>query len=228
MDTKIGILDLKNDAERALSIHSYFSALSLSFALVSECANKCYPDDWFVKYADSCIYLKEHFPNYFKKGKYKNKNHDKERFIMWIDGLQKTDREYEDEEKKGFPVINGELLYQFRCCLLHEGSANIDFKGKISDSNNQNIRRFIIYDNSTLKNVYGTGIFINSNGNRIIEVNISGLVNFLLHLVEVYYKKNKGKNFNEIIFEDRPVTKVDAGWRDIFYSKNNIDELKEK
>lgn len=83
------INDLIKDAKLALKSGAYFSALSLSFALVSECANIKYPNAWFDKNANKDKYLKEHFSyKYNNEGKYdtkKYKNHDKERFIMWID-----------------------------------------------------------------------------------------------------------------------------------------------
>ena len=79
------ILDLIDDAKTALQSGAYLSAMTLTFAIISECANIEYPDEWFNANAESDKYLQEKFPNYYNNGRYYNKNHDRERFQMWID-----------------------------------------------------------------------------------------------------------------------------------------------
>ena len=57
------ILDLIDDAKTALQSGAYLSAMSLTFAIISECANIEYPDEWFNANAESDKYLHEKFQN---------------------------------------------------------------------------------------------------------------------------------------------------------------------
>lgn len=220
------INDLIKDAKLALKSEAYFSALSLSFALVSECANIKYPNEWFDKNANEDKYLKEHFSyKYNNKGKYdtkKYKNHDKERFTMWIDDwnnshncnaeIKEQMEEYEQQRclhrkccdnKLILPELNGELLYQLRCAIFHQGSSHIEFnnKNKISDEGNKQITNgnFILMlddDNPFYKLPY-----VISETDMIsskIKIGVNKLVLQLLRLVELYYNENLNKKFNTI------------------------------
>lgn len=199
----IKIDDLIKDAKIALEAGAYFSSLMLTFALVSECAKIEYSDDWFEKNAETDEYLKEHFPRNYKNGKYNNKNHDKERFVMWIDDwsnshnssdkLEEDMIEYENkmEDLRNFngtkmPWLNGELLYQLRCNLFHEGSVNIEFSNekKITDNGNAHIINknfiFTLHSNNKL-NIYFHNSFVRKDDSFVereagMNINLNGLI----------------------------------------------------
>ena len=151
------ITDLIKEVKSSLKYNNHFSALILTFMLISECANIEYPDKWFEKNAKDDEYLKKHFPkHYTNNGKYICKNHDKERFQMWIDDWEnfhnykgeigEKEKEYLEFQKTHrktengiLPVMNGELLYQLRSSLIHTGYKDIDFTSKIRDEGNKNL-----------------------------------------------------------------------------------------
>ena len=226
----IKIDDLIKDAKIALEAGAYFSSLMLTFALVSECAKIEYPDDWFEKNAEADEYLKEHFHRNYKNGKYNNKNHDKERFVMWIDDwsnshnckdakLAEDMKEYEKQMEnmrklsdKKMPCINGELLYQLRCNLFHEGSINIEFSDekKITDNGNSRIQNKNIalkIDNSNKFDIHLHVFFIRKDNDREesgMYININELIYSLLSMVKKYYNDHDNTLFNTIkVFDSR-------------------------
>lgn len=232
------INDLINDAKLALKSGAHFSALSLSFALVSECANVEYPDEWFDENADNDDYLKKHFSNKYNNGKYNkgNKNHDKERFVMWIDDqnnshncspqMKEAMKKYEQQRSEFrkcdndllLPELNGELLYQLRCELSHKASSYIEFNNekKISDEGNKRITNdgfiLVLDDDKPFSKLP----YITSEANAVsskMKIGINKLILKLLRLVESYYNQNKEKKFNVICVLDN---------RKIKHKKNDL------
>ena len=218
------IPELIEDAKRALRANALFSALSLSLSLAAECSKFKYPDEWFEEKADNDPYLMKQFPNYFdENGIYlhkKSKNHDKERFMMWFDDWNNShncsndikqemiDFEEKNEEhrrnKDGSisPDINGEILYQIRCKLFHEGTNAIDFQNKIMDIGNHNIGDFnyVLTDASKpFLGIYGHSSSSSIQpGSSSMNIYLPELVNGLCYYVELYYSKNAPKSFNKI------------------------------
>lgn len=223
------ILNLISDAKLALQSEAYFSALSLTFAIISECANMEYPDEWFDKNASTDEYMKEHFPNHYdKNGKYKCLSHDKERFQMWIDDwkndhncvepLKSKMKRYKDNVEKSrefdsapTPRVTGELLYRLRCTLFHEASSNIDFQ-KLTDIGNSTIlpQEFtLVLDQNPHPTFVSTtskkDACISDQSNNKSEyqsslnINISSIIEHCLSYAEKYYKDHKDKNFGTIL-----------------------------
>lgn len=240
MILKYTIKELINDARTALKAEAYFSALSLTFSIISECAKIEYSDKWFSENADTDEYLRANFPSHYKNGKYNCPSHDKERFQMWIDDWEnghncdiKIKEQMEEFAKKNeenrytdnglLPFVNGELLYQLRCVLFHEGSANIEFENikKISDEGNLAISQnnFVLaIEKNNEFNLYTKSICSkDATGKASLEININSLVIHYLNLAERYFqdienknkdgnksdnKESKTKKFNEIIVND--------------------------
>lgn len=219
------ILDLIEDAKTALQAEAYLSAMALTFAIISECANIEYPDEWFDANAENDKYLKENFPNHYKNGKYFNKNHDKERFQMWIDdwendhncdeSLKSEMNEYmrKNEENREtrfglMPEENGELLYQLRCSILHEASIDIEFcnQKKISDEGNAAIvpNLFtLVFDANNELNVHARGAYsTSSDGKSSMSINVNGFVYHYLYLAELYHQRCQDKKFSVIKITD--------------------------
>ena len=214
MSSYMEINNLIDDAKLALENGAFFSALTLSFALVSECANIAYPDEWFSKYADNNEYMKKQFSYHFRNGKYANNgNHDKERFIMWIDRWKIPTEFGEGEtilkkyrESRAFPSpeLNGELIYQLRCNLIHEGSSDIAFSDdkKISHKGNSKIAsdKFALAIENEKKQS-GRLVFCGhacENSDSGIVISVNGLIFFLLGYVELFYKTIGVEEFKKI------------------------------
>lgn len=216
---------LIEDAKTALQAEAYLSAMALTFAIISECANIEYPDEWFDANAENDKYLKENFPNHYKNGKYFNKNHDKERFQMWIDdwendhncdeSLKSEMNEYvrKNEENREtrfglMPEENGELLYQLRCSILHEASIDIEFcnQKKISDEGNAAIvpNLFtLVFDANNELNVHARGAYgTSSDGKSSMSINVNGFVYHYLYLAELYHQRCQDKKFSVIKITD--------------------------
>lgn len=224
--------DLISDAKLALNSGAYFSALALTLAIISACAKAKYPDEWFEKYADKDKYLQEHFPTYFKNGKYSQKQHDKERFQMWIDDWEnghncdgmaeqqmedyarcaEEDRKCMDDKgnltDKKMPIENGELIYQLRCAILHSASSEIEFQDpkKISDEGNSKVlpQNFTLtLDKNNQFDFYPRGgSSVSSYNGSSIDINVNGFVCHYLKLAELYAKNNKDKFSSAIRIQD--------------------------
>ena len=219
------ILDLIDDAKTALQSGAYLSAMTLTFAIISQCANIEYPDEWFNANAESDKYLQEKFPNYYNNGRYYNKNHDRERFQMWIDDWEndhncdeslksemnnyaKKNEENRETRYGLMPEENGELLYQLRCSILHEASIDIDFRNqkKISDNGNAAIVPdlfTLVFDVNNELNIYARGAYgISSEGKSSMSINVNGFVYHYLYLAELYYQTHQNKKFSVIKITD--------------------------
>lgn len=96
---------LIDDVNKALDVEAYIAALSLGLALPDICA----------------------------KAEYGNSLKNKERYIKWFD---KYIGQYERPPVKSgeteMPYLNGEVVYQLRCSVLHQGNPNVD-SDKIKD-----------------------------------------------------------------------------------------------
>lgn len=213
------ITDLIQEVKSSLKYNNHFSALILTFMLISECVNIEYPNKWFEKNAEDDEYLKKHFPkHYTNNGKYICKNHDKERFQMWVDdweNFHNYKKEIGEEEKKYLehqkshrktehgilPIVNGELLYQLRSSLVHTGSKDIDFNFKITDNGNKHLsnNKFIlIIEEDSPYTIYVRSASIDSYNDCSLYINITELIKHYIYLIEKYIEKNKDKKFNII------------------------------
>ena len=226
MLTTFTIENLIEDVKIAFKSGALFSALALTFALVSECANIEYTDEWFDENADTDEYMRKQFPYLYKNGKYTHPSgHDKERFIMWYDdwynahNCDKSEIEQRKELEKVVswhtrpesipsPFLNGELLYQLRCTILHEASSNIEFqsRNKITDEGNKRIvsdKFTLTLDKYNPIGNYGlTSGVAGEDGPSSMNICIGGLIDHLLFYVEMYYRKKGSKHFKSIRIKD--------------------------
>lgn len=214
------------DAKKALEAEAYFSAMSLTFAIISACANVEYPDDWFKLNAEHDDYLIKNFPSHYKNGKYIYSNHDKERFQMWVDdwenshnceeSIKEQMEEYKnakDNERRSdngiFPEINGELLYQLRCVFFHEASSEIEFNNpaKIADEGNKKIdpKKFTltIVKNNSFDLYANNSSSLDSSGAATLDINVNAFICHYLRLAEKYFnKKQEEAKFHTITIND--------------------------
>lgn len=206
----VDILALVSEAEKTLNNHCYFAAFSMAFALMSKCAVIEYPDDWFSNKADTDDYLKVHFPNKYKNGKYAgNRNHDAERFCMWWDDWDSSHNLPDDSLKDNMiryeikreenrrnddgsliPMIDGELLYKIRCAFLHEASNDVDCC-KLHDEGNNKIDKIYFVVDELNPMSYGGTVFNCMLYSNEFHVYVQGLVRHILHRVRLYCARNK-------------------------------------
>ena len=99
------------DLEKSLDNDCYFAALSLALALPDICGRAEYPE---------------------------LSSSSKKRYIQWYDEhigkYEKPPKQSENDED--MPYLSGEVIYQLRCSLLHQGVPDID-KGNIKAKENK-------------------------------------------------------------------------------------------
>ena len=91
------IFRLVQDIRKALENELYFVALSSALTLPDICGKTAYPDE----------------------------QSSRKRYIAWYDEeIGKYEKNPEDKEN--MPYLSGEVIYNLRCSLLHEGNPNMN------------------------------------------------------------------------------------------------------
>lgn len=163
---------LIQDVNKALDAEAYMAALSLVLTLPDICAK--------AEYGDSL----------------KNK----ERYIKWFDEYI---GQYEKPPVKSgateMPYLSGEVVYQLRCSVLHQGTPNID-NSKIKDETCQIDHFTLVIERKKPFDIYVDSASISSmmyqeqsRPVRSYEVNIRRLCLIITSVTEGYYKENKDK-----------------------------------
>ena len=161
-----------NDINKALDAEAYMAALSLVLTLPDICAKAEYGD---------------------KIGK-------KNRYIKWYD-------EYIGQYMKAptepgetiMPYLSGEVVYQLRCSVLHQGAPNID-STKIEDENCKIDEFSLIVEKKKPFDAYADASHVSqqispTSGRPIrgYEVNIRRLCFIITRTAQKYYEKNQSK-----------------------------------
>ena len=178
------LLRLIEDVSKALDAEAYMAALMTSLAVVDVCSKAEYPDD----------------------------NRNKCRYIKWFDehiGItERADYSNIDSQKdalyKDLPYLNGEVAYQLRCALMHQGNPNID-NDNIHNPEHK-IDHFIIeYEKPKDIGFYSdSSLFDQSTGKKTYSVNLNRLCTIICAVARGYYKNNKDKfNFFEYELIDK-------------------------
>lgn len=179
-----------DDINKALDAEAYMAALSLVLTLPDICAK--------AEYGDSL--------------------HNKERYIKWYDeNIGQYEKAPTEPGETEMPYLSGEVVYQLRCSMLHQGTPNVD-KDNIKNEQCQidhftlaieKKKPFDIYlDSSSVLN------WINPKSSkpcRTYRVNIRRLCLIITRTTKGYYNNNKDKFdfFNyDILDWDKAVEKV--------------------
>lgn len=121
-----------NEVINCLDNECYLSALSDAMVLIDMCTVAEFPDSKT------------------------NGNHGK-RYIEWVDTYLIPHIEVfhfsSASDELPTPYLNGEILYSLRCCLLHNGTPNIESK-KLKDENNVVEQFEIIVEKTKEFNIY--------------------------------------------------------------------------
>lgn len=163
---------LVEDINRALDAEAYMAALSLVLTLPDICAK--------AEYGDSL----------------KNK----ERYVKWFD---ENIGQYEKPPVKSgeteMPYLSGEVIYQLRCSVLHQGTPNID-NSKIKDETCKINHFTLVIEKKNPFDIYGdsssVSFAIHSKQSELVrsyEVNVRRLCLIITSTTKGYYKENKDK-----------------------------------
>lgn len=137
------------------------------------------------------------------------------RYIKWCDKYMVGD--FKHLNQTSLPYTSGEVLYQLRCQLLHEGNVNVDFVNKIRDEKNK-VNEFELV--ITHHNPIGSPLGIMESGK--MSLNIDGLCNLIFDETKRYYENNVSK------FETIPVYLVKNENRDFFEDYEKVKDKIEK
>lgn len=116
----------------------------------------------------------------------------KRRYIKWYEELiGKYER---DSEAPNMPYLSGEVVYQLRCSVLHQGTPNID-KNHIREDCCK-IDKFIIRVERTKEfgGYADSASYMNTESpNREYTVNVQRLCMMITRVAKKYYENNKEK-----------------------------------
>lgn len=160
------------DLDKSLDSDCYFAALSLALALPDICGRAEYPE-----LASSS----------------------KKRYIKWYD---ENIGEYEippkqSETDEDMPHLSGEIVYQLRCSLLHQGAPNID-KEKIKAPENKIDQFSLVVEKKNEFDIYCDTARVSLNNAspnkfRSYRINVRRFCRIVSHVVKKYYEENKDK-----------------------------------
>ena len=119
----------------------------------------------------------------------------KKRYIAWYDkevGLYEKPQLADADEKVVY--LSGEIIYNLRCSLLHEGNPNID-NSRLRASEPINIFSLVFQGRSKFDIYSDTSIVSTIGGpkTRSYSMNVRRICMILCNVAEAYYKENKSK-----------------------------------
>ena len=173
------IFRLVQDIRKALENELYFVALSSALTLPDICGKAAYP----------------------------NENKNRKRYVSWYEEeIGKYEKNPDDKEN--MPYLSGEVIYNLRCSLLHEGNPNM---------NNDSLKKDLPIDHFSLViekakpfDIYADSCLITNFGGKNIReysMNVRRICMILCNAAEKYYKENKDKfYFNYEIIDWDEVT----------------------
>ena len=165
--------------------------------IISEC-QKCIDNECFIAALELALTI----PDICGRAEYPRENNTT-RYIRWyntyIAPYEKPSAPYGTD----MPYSSGELIYNLRNSLIHQGTPNID-ASRIKEERCK-VDEFVLtignpYDGGTSKVSYGKGMTITE---RMLEINIVNLCKKLCATASGYYDENKDKfNFFQYRLQD--------------------------
>lgn len=158
------ILPFIEDIKKSLQNNCYYSALALALTLPDICGKVTYPEIKSVG----------------------------ERYIKWFDtyigNYEQSPLSKEDDNWKDLPYLNGEICYNLRCALLHQGE---------NDLQNRNIKSFsldeftLIIETQNEFEIYCDSSRKNNDGHKALKIQIRNLCNKIIWSVEAAIKRKE-------------------------------------
>lgn len=172
------------DVNKALDAEAYMAALSLVLTLPDICA----------------------------KAEYGSMLGNKKRYIKWFDEyIGKSEKPPHYDNCPEMPYLSGEVVYQLRCSVLHQGAPNID-KSKIIEEPCKIDHFTLIIERKNPFDIYSDSASVGgsfydtdlSKSSRDYSVNIRRLCLVITLSAESYYKENESKfDFFDYRIEER-------------------------
>lgn len=153
-----------DDINKALEAEAYMAALSLVLTLPDICAKA----------------------EYGKTGK--------ANYINWFDeNIGQYEKAPIEPGETEMPHLSGEVVYQLRCSMLHQGTPNID-KKNIKNEPCQIDHFTLVVEKKNSFDIYSDVSSIEESDNyRTYDVNICRLCFIITRCAQAYYNKNKDK-----------------------------------
>ena len=149
---------------------------------------KCIDNECFI----AALSLALTIPDVCGKAEYPNANNT-ERYIKWFNTYVGAYEKPSDPYGSDMPYLNGEVLYNLRNSMLHQGTPNID-ASKVKEERCK-VDEFIliisdIYDGGLSRVSYGKELTITE---RMLQINLVNLCHKLCSVAKSYYEDNKDK-----------------------------------
>lgn len=127
-------------------------------------------------------------PDICGKAEFPNERQSKERYILWY---EQNIGEHEESTKcdNNLPYLSGEVIYNLRCSMLHEGNPNLNNK-KLNEGKIDKFK--LVVENANQFDCYGDFSAITPTGNEY-RMSVRRICLILCSVAETYYKNNKDK-----------------------------------
>ena len=170
------ILAFIEDIKKSLQNNCYYSALTLALTLPDICGKVMYPEIKGVG----------------------------ERYIKWfntyIGNYEQSPLSKEDDNWKDLPYLNGEICYNLRCALLHQGENDLQNR----DIKSVSLDEFtLIIETQNEFEIYCDSSSKSNSGHKALKIQIRNLCNKIIWSVEAAMERN------EIKIENIPYLNVD-------------------
>lgn len=147
----------------------------------------------------SALTLALTIPDICRKALYPNTDRNTRKYyIKWYDENIGMDHRPKDIS---MPYLDGDMLYELRCSVLHSGSYTLNDVSKLKDQNKvTNFHLYVDKTNANGKRMLNGSSTISSDNKIVeIEVEIISLCYRLCRVAEIEYNENKEK-FDKILF----------------------------
>lgn len=142
-------------------------------------------------------------PDICGKAEYLTDN-DTKRYIKWYNEYIGKYEKPSDPYGSDMPYLSGEMIYNLRCSMLHQGTPSVD-TNRIKEQRCQ-VDQFVLsitdkYDSGTSMVAYGAGMQITK---RKLTVNIVNICHKLCRVASSYYEDNQSRfDFFQYEIEDK-------------------------
>ena len=135
-------------------------------------------------------------PDICGKAEYPNTSVGK-RYRDWINTFLSNNLYSEQQRNDSYPFLNGDIIYQLRCSLSHQGTPNIDKK-------ETDIDRFVLtIENDDDSWLFHSELSSYSKKDRSYQISIRYLCYVICKYALAYYNSNKNKfNFINYTIKD--------------------------
>lgn len=153
---------------------------------------RCVESECFI----SALALALTLPDICGKAEFPSEKREKTRYINWYNAFVGPYVKPSDHQGDDMPYLSGEVVYQLRCSLLHQGTPNVTDISRLEER--FKVDRFIL----ELKDVYdsGTSMVAYGGGQKIVQRELNVSVLYLISKLAKEAKKYYGDNIVKFNF----------------------------